>query len=127
MAVAGKIGKMQSAGCRLCRRAREARGESTNDLTAETYGHINSAGCEGMATTATAAHHSIWRHLYNSMRAANPPKRKLKFVMLDKESNMSTLLGKEEFLEMCSREEATKKAQGIEEKLPVLKAPTGKV
>jgi len=27
-----KIGKMQSAGCRLCRIAREARGESTDGL-----------------------------------------------------------------------------------------------
>jgi len=58
-----KIGKMQSAGCRLCRIAREARGESTDGVAAETHGHINSAGCKGMATTVTAAHHSIWRHL----------------------------------------------------------------
>ena len=45
MAVAGnmltasfltKIGKMQSAGCRLCRIAREARGHSTDGLVAET-------------------------------------------------------------------------------------------
>jgi len=100
MAVAGnkttvsfltKIGKMQSGGCRLCRIAREARGESTDSLTDETYDHFNSAGCEGMATTVTAAHHSIWRHLYDSMHAAQKPKSKLKFVMLDKRRNMSTL------------------------------------
>ena len=66
MAVAGitptasfvtKIGKMLSAGYWLCRIAREARGESTDGLADETHGHINSAGCEGMATTVTAAHH----------------------------------------------------------------------
>ena len=66
MAVAGntptasfltKLGKMQSAGCRLCRMVREARGESTDGLAAEAHGHINSAGCEGMATKVTAAHH----------------------------------------------------------------------
>jgi len=100
MAVAGnmptasflfKIGKMQSAGCRLCRIARKARGESTDGLADEIHGHINSAGCEGMATTVTAAHHSIWRHLYDSMHAVQKPKSKLKFVTLDKESNMSTL------------------------------------
>ena len=94
MAVAGnaptasfltKITKMQSAGCRLCRIAREAQGESTDGLAAETHGHINSAGCEGMATTVTAAHHSIWRHLHDSMHAAQKPKSKLKFVTLDKE------------------------------------------
>jgi len=43
-----KIGKMQSAGCRLCRIAREARGESTDGLAAQTHGHIDSAGCEGL-------------------------------------------------------------------------------
>ena len=120
MAVAGntptasfltKIGKMQSAGCRLCRIARKARGESTDGLAAETHGHINSAGCEGMATTVTAAHHSIWRHLYDSMHAAQKPKSKLQFrvksqkassslgfVTLDNESNMSTLWRRKEFL-----------------------------
>jgi len=68
MAVAGhtptasfltKIGKMQSAGCRLCRIAREARRESTDSLANESHSHINSAGCEGMETTVTAAHHYI--------------------------------------------------------------------
>jgi len=63
MAVAGntptasfltKIGKIQSAGCRLCRIAREARGESTEGLADETDGQINSVGCEGMATTVTS-------------------------------------------------------------------------
>jgi len=53
------IGKIQSAGCRLCKIAREAQSESTDSLAAETNGHINSAGCEGMATTVTAAHHSF--------------------------------------------------------------------
>ena len=69
MAVAGmtstasqltKISKIQSAGCQLCRKAQEARGESTDGLAIETYDHINTAGCEGMATTVAAAHHSIW-------------------------------------------------------------------
>jgi len=87
-----KIGKMQSAGCQLCRITRGARVENTDGLADETHGHINSAGCEGMATTVTAAHHSIWRHLYDSKHAAQKPKSKLKLATLDQESNMSTLL-----------------------------------
>jgi len=106
-----KIGKMQSAGCRLCRTVREARGESTDCLAAETHGHINSAGCERMTTTVTAAHHSIWRHLYDCMHAAQKPKSKLKFVTLDTDSNMSTLWRREEFLRICSKEELTEQAQ----------------
>jgi len=74
---------MKSAECCLCRVAREARGESTDGLAVETYGHVNSAGCEWMATTVTAAHHSIWRHLYDSMHAAKKQKSKLKFATLD--------------------------------------------
>ena len=131
MAVAGntqtasfltKIGKLQSAGCRLCKIAREAPGEITDGLANETHGHINSAGCEGMATTVTAAHNSIWRHLYASMHAAQKPKSKLKFVTVDKESNMSKLCRREEFLRICSKEELAEKAQGIEVTMPVKKS-----
>jgi len=91
MAVAGTVptawqltnrGKMQSARCRLCRLAREARGESTDGLAVETYGHIDSAGCEGMTTTVMAAHHSIGGHLYDRMH------------MLQKSSSLSRLTKK---------------------------------
>ena len=88
-----KIDKLPAAGCWLWKRAREARGNSTQELLGETHGHINSAGCEGMAETVTDANHSIWRHLYDSMHAAKKREHNLKFVMLDKESDMRTLWG----------------------------------
>jgi len=88
-------------------------------LAAESHGHINSAGCEGMATTVTAAHHSIWRHLHDSMHSAQKPKSKLKVVTLDRESNMSTLWRREEFLRICSMEELAEKAQDIRVTIPV--------
>ena len=69
----------------------------------ETYGHINSAFCDGMATTVTAAHHLIWRHLYASMQAAQTPASKLRFVTSDKESSMSTLWQEEEFEDIQQR------------------------
>jgi len=68
-----RIGKMQSAGCRLCRRSQEARGESTDNLAVERCSHINSACCEWMAPTVMATGHSICRHLYGSMHAAQQP------------------------------------------------------
>ena len=128
MAVAGftprasfltKIGKMPAAGCRLCRIAQEAQGESTDGLAAETHGHINGLGCEGMATTVTAAHHFIGRHLYDSIHAAQKPKSKL---TLDKESNMSTLWRREELLRICSKDEVAEEAQDIEGTIPVKKS-----
>jgi len=54
-----KLGKTQSAGCRLCKIAREARGESTDGLAAKTNGHIISAGCKGITITVAAAYYSI--------------------------------------------------------------------
>ena len=95
---------------KLCKRAREQRAASTENLPEETYGHINSAFCDGMATTVTAAHHFIWRHLYASMQAARTPARKLRFVTPDKESSRNTLWHKEECEQICSGESPTEKA-----------------
>jgi len=67
-----------------------------------------------MAKTFTAAHHSIWRHLYDSMHTVQKPKSKFKFVTLDKESNTSTLWRREELLIICSKEDMAEKAQDIE-------------
>jgi len=117
-----KIGKMQTAECRMCRIAQKARGESTDGVAAETHGHINSAGCEGKAITITAAYHSIWRHLHDSMHATQKPKSKLKFVTIDKEGNMSMLWRREEFLRIRSKEELTEKARDIEVTIPVKKS-----
>ena len=75
-----------------------------------------------MVTAVTAAHHSIWRHLYDCMHAEQKPKSKLKFVTLDKESNMSTLWRREEFLRICNKEELAEKAQDIEVTIPVKKS-----
>jgi len=66
-------------------------------LREETYGHINSAFCDGMATTVTAVHHFIWKHLYVSIQVVQTPTNKLRFVTPDKESSMSTLWQEEKF------------------------------
>ena len=106
--------------CTLFKKAREQRGANTEILPEETYGHINSAFCDGMATTVTAAHHFIWRYLYASMRAAETPTSKLRFVTPLKESSMSTLWQQEEFKQICSRGDdvetatLTKKLRNIE-------------
>ena len=46
-----KIKWRSDVGCRLRKRAREQHGASTGNLQEETYGHINSDFCDGMATT----------------------------------------------------------------------------
>jgi len=52
-----KIGQMQSAGCRLCRIAREARGESTDG--SNTRSHQQYRLRRNRNTTVTAAHNFI--------------------------------------------------------------------
>jgi len=56
------------------------------------------------------------------MPAAQKPKSKLNFVTLDKESNMSTLWRREEFLRIYSKEKLAEKAQDIEVTKPVKKS-----
>jgi len=56
------------------------------------------------------------------MHATQKPKSKLNIVMLDKESNMSTLWRREEFLRICSKEELAEKAQNVEVTIPVKKS-----
>jgi len=111
-----KIKQQSDVNCRLCRgkRAREQRGASTENLPEETYGHINTAFCDGKATTVSATDHLIWGHLYASMQAAQIPASKLRFVIPDKDSTMSTLWQEEEFEQICSRESLTEKTADIE-------------
>jgi len=56
------------------------------------------------------------------MHAVQQPKNKLKFVTLDKGSNMSTLWRREEILRICSKEKLAEKAQDIEVTVPVKKS-----
>ena len=56
------------------------------------------------------------------MHAAQKPMSKLKFVTLDKESNMSSLWQREEFQRICSKEDLTERAQEIEVTIPVKKS-----
>jgi len=72
-----------------------------------------------MATTVTAVHHFIWRHLYASIQAAQTPTSNLRFVTPDKESFMSTLWQEEEFKQICIREWLTEKATVIEKTISV--------
>jgi len=116
-----KIKQRSDVGCTLCQRAREQRGATMENLPKETYGHMNSAFCDGIATTVTAAHHFIWRHLYASMQAAKTPASKLRFVTPDKESSMSTLWQEKEIKQICSRKSLTGKAAEIDKTISVEK------
>ena len=118
-----KIKDLSDVSCRLFKRAREQRSAITEKLPEETYGHwhINSAFCDGMVATVTAAHHFIWRHLYASMQAAKTPASKLRFVTSDEESSMNTFSRwqEEEFEQICSRESRAQKTAEIENPISV--------
>jgi len=63
-----------------------------------------------MATTVTAAHHFIWRHLYAIMQA----EQTLRLVAPDKECSMSTLWQEEEYKQICNRDLLTEKTAETE-------------
>jgi len=77
-----------------------------------------------MTMTVMGTHHSIWRYLYDNMHASQKPKNRVKFVTLDKKSNMSTLWWREEFLRICNKEELAEKTQDIEGTIPVKRHST---
>ena len=56
------------------------------------------------------------------MHAAQKLKSKLKFVTLDKVSDMSTLWRREEFLRICSKDDLAEKAKDIEVTISVEKS-----
>jgi len=111
-----KIKQQSDVRCRLYKRAQEQRGASIEDLPEETYGHINSAFCDGMATSVTTAHHFIRRHLYDSMQAAQTPASKLRFVTPDKERIMNTSWQEEDF-EQTLRYAAENRSRKRQQKL----------
>jgi len=115
-----KIKRRSDGGCRLlvCKRARKQRGASIENLPEQTYRHIKSAFCDGMATTVTAVHF-IWRYLYASMQAAQTTASKLRFVTPDTESSNNTLWQEKEFEQIRSRESLTEKDLEIEKKISV--------
>jgi len=113
-----KIKQRSDVSCKLCQRAREQRGASTENLSEETYGHINSAPAV-LDAPEGQSHHFIWRHMYASIQAAQTPTSKLRFVKPDKESSMSTLWQEEQFKQICSRESLTEKAADIEKTIVV--------
>jgi len=60
--------------------------------------------------------------MHAAQKPNSKPNSKLKFVTLDKESNMSTLWRREAFLRICSKEDLPEKAQDIEVTIPVKKS-----
>jgi len=79
-----------------------------------------------MATTVTAVHHFIWRHLYASMQAAQTPASKVRFATPDKESSMNMLWQEEGFEQICRRESLTEKAVEIEKTISVKEHERGR-
>jgi len=104
-----KIKQRSDVSCRLCKGAREQRRASTANLLEETYGHTNSAFCDGMATCITA-NHFIWRHLYASMQAAQTQRVSSGLSHLIKRG-VSTRCGRRESL---SRHASAEKEKTVE-------------
>ena len=75
----------------------------------------NRYGCPVPTTPSSTA--------FIMLAAAQTPKSKFKFVMLDKESNMSAMLKREEFLRICSEEDLAEMEQEMEVTISVKQSP----
>ena len=59
----------EKADCTLCKKAHEENGSSwKGELTKETIGHIQSAGCLGQKEVVTAAHNACIRELLQAIK-----------------------------------------------------------
>jgi hypothetical protein len=91
-----KHGYRKTAACMLCQKAHEECGSSWNggqllELTKETIGHIQSAGCLGQKEAVTAAHNACIRELLQEVNVHGKADRHMRLLMIETESKLGTL------------------------------------
>jgi len=109
--VHGKLDSQKSDRCSLCRKAlREEKGANFCEweVPRETVGHISSAGCKGQKEVVTLAHNNVFRDLMFDI-ARHQKKTSVKdFTTLGTEKTLGSLWEREEYINMCSKEDLWK-------------------
>ena len=87
-----KYGCKEKSECILCKKAHEESGSSwKGELTKESIGHIQSAGCLGQKEVVTAAHNACIRELLQEIDVHGKADRHMKLLTLERESSLGTL------------------------------------
>ena len=117
-----KIGYRATAGCRLCLRIREERGENSQEaVQAESIGHIQSAGCLGQSEVVTAAHNRCIRDLLRDIQTHKKKSSGLTMLTLESEQTIGKLWEQEECGGICPKQELWEAAKETEMSIPLQK------
>ena len=120
--VHGKLDSQKSDRCSLCRKAmREEKGANFCEweVPRETVGHISSAGCKGQKEVVTLAHNNVFRDLMFDI-ARHQKKTSVKdFTTLGTEKTLGSLWEREEYINMCSKEDLWEAVAEEEAKTPL--------
>ena len=80
----------EKADCTLCKKAHEENGSSwKGELTKETIGHIQSAGCLGQKEVVTSAHNACIRELQQAVDVHGKTDRHMKLLTIEKERSLT--------------------------------------
>ena len=115
-----KIGYRATAGCRLCLRIREERGENPQgEVQAESIGHIQSAGCLGQSEVVTTAHNRCIRDLLRDIQTHTKKSSGLKMLTLESEQTIGKLWEQKECGSICQKQELWEAAKETEMNIPL--------
>jgi hypothetical protein len=112
-------GYKRTVSCALCQKAHEESGSSWNgELSKETIGHIQNAGCLGQKEVVTLANNACIRELLQEVNVHGKVDRHMKLLTIEKESRLSTLWDQEQCTHFCSKDELWEAAKEEEMKIP---------
>jgi hypothetical protein len=85
------IGARASPGCELCKRERQHRKETIDNIPAETVAHIQRAVCKAQKKSIIGAHNRCWKYLLGAISKLGEAKRDVKFIGDDKDRQLESL------------------------------------
>jgi hypothetical protein len=110
-----KYGYQEKAECTLCKKAHEENGSSwKGELSKETIGHIQSAGCLGQKEVVTPVYNVCIRELLQAIDMHGKTHRHTKLLTIEKASRLGTLWDQEQCTQVCSKKELWEAAKEAE-------------
>ena len=110
----------------IIKKAHEESGSSWNrELSKETIGHIQSAGCLGQKEVVIAAHNACIRELLQEVVVHGMTDKHMKHLLIETESRLGTLWDQEQCTQFCSKDELWEAAKEEEMKIPWKDAEEG--
>ena len=107
------IGARASPGCKLCKRERQQRKETIDNIPAETLAHIQSAGCKSQKKSVIGAHNRCWKYLIGDIFKHGEAKRDVEFIGEDKDRQLESLWRETRIRDVLPWEDVVDKLQRL--------------